>query len=135
VQDEVLSVAIPERYKLVALTIESGTDTQPHALVQLEIDGSLRRFEAIGDGAVDAAFRAIANATGTKSRLLRYSVNAITGGTDAQGEVTVRVQEREDIALGQGAHTDIIVASATAYVNALNRLEYRKKQGAKQGLI
>jgi len=135
VQDEVLSVAIPERYKLVVLTVDTGTVAQPRALVEIEIDGELFSCEAAGDGAVDAAFRAIANATGTKSRLLRYSVNAITGGTDAQGEVTVRIEECEDIVLGQGAHTDIIVASARAYVNALNRLEYRKKQGEKQGLI
>jgi 2-isopropylmalate synthase len=135
VQDEVLSVDIPERFKLVVLTVDTGTVTQPRALVELEVDGELKKVEAVGDGAVDAAFRAIAELTGTKSKLLRYAVNAITGGTDAQGEVTVRVEEDEEIVLGQGAHTDIIVASARAYVHALNRLEYRKKQGKKQGLI
>lgn len=135
VQDEVLSVVIPERFKLVVLTVESGTVTQPRALVEIEVDGELLKEEATGDGAVDAAFRAIAKATGTKSTLMRYAVNAITGGTDAQGEVTVRVREDEEVVLGQGAHTDIIVASARAYVHALNRLEYRKKQGTTQGLV
>ncbi|MBI5810995.1 MAG: 2-isopropylmalate synthase, partial [Deltaproteobacteria bacterium] len=81
-----------------------------------------------GDGPVDAAYKAISALTGTKSRLLKYSVTAITGGTDAQGEVTCRLEENGEIALGQGSHTDIIVASAKAYINALNRLEYRKKE-------
>lgn len=135
VQDEVLSLAIPERFKLAKLTVESGSDMQPHAMIEIEIDDSLRRFEAVGDGAVDAAFRAIANATGTKSKLLHYAVNAITGGTDAQGEVTVRIQELENIVLGQGAHTDIIVASARAYINALNRLEHLKSEGDKLDII
>jgi 2-isopropylmalate synthase len=83
---------------------------------------------AFGDGPVDAAFQAIRQITGTSSRLLKYMVNSITGGTDAQGEVTVRLSEDDLIVVGQGAHMDIIIASALAYVNALNRLEHLRKK-------
>jgi 2-isopropylmalate synthase len=83
---------------------------------------------------VDAAFKTIARITGTKSKLLVFSVNAITGGSEAQGEVRVRIEEDGAEATGLGAHTDIIVASAKAYVDALNKLDYRKKnpRGAMQ---
>jgi len=127
VQDEVLRLEMPDRYRLVKLNITSGTDSPPAAEVELEVAGKAVREKGTGDGPVDAAYNVIAKMTGTKSRLLKYSVNAITGGTDAQGEVTVRLQEGDTIVLGQGSHTDIIIASAKAYVNALNRLEYRKK--------
>ena len=127
VQDEVLRIEMPDRYRLLKLNVKSGTDTPPTAEVEMEIDGKAAKETGTGDGPVDAAYNTIAGMTGTKSRLLKYSVNAITGGTDAQGEVTVRLQEGDQIVLGQGSHTDIIVASAKAYINALNRLEYRKK--------
>jgi 2-isopropylmalate synthase len=65
--------------------------------------------------------------TGTRSKLLRFSVTSMSGGTDAQGEVTVRLQEDGVVALGKGADPDIITASAKAYVNGLNRLEYLKR--------
>ncbi len=128
VQDEVLRVEVPDRYRLLKLKAESGTDTPPRAEVVMEIDGKDAVSSCTGDGPVDAAYNTIAALTGTKSRLLKYSVNAITGGTDAQGEVSVRVEEGGHIVLGQGSHTDIIVASAKAYINALNRLEHMKKE-------
>ncbi|HET8831353.1 MAG TPA: alpha-isopropylmalate synthase regulatory domain-containing protein, partial [Casimicrobiaceae bacterium] len=78
--------------------------------------------EVDGDGPVDAVFRAIERMAGSHANLLLYSVNAITGGTDAQGEVTVRLEKAGRIVNGLGADTDIIVASAKAYINALNRL-------------
>ncbi len=127
VQDEVLRIELPERYRLVSLKVESGTDTAPSAAVQMEVDGSTITETGAGDGPVDAVYNVISRITNTKSRLLKYSVNAITGGTDAQGEVSVRLQEGDHIVLGQGSHTDIIVASAKAYINAHNRLEYKKK--------
>ncbi|MCG2758158.1 MAG: 2-isopropylmalate synthase, partial [Desulfobacteraceae bacterium] len=71
-------------------------------------------------------YNVIAKLTGSKSELLRFSVSAISGGTDAQGEVTVRLKENGLIALGRGADPDIITASAKAYINRLNRLEYLK---------
>ncbi|MBI5343780.1 MAG: 2-isopropylmalate synthase [Deltaproteobacteria bacterium] len=128
VQDVVLRIDMPERYRLIRLNVRSGTDTPPVAEVEMEVDGTAVKETKNGDGPVDAAYKAISALTGTKSRLLKYSVTAITGGTDAQGEVTCRLEENGEIALGQGSHTDIIVASAKAYINALNRLEYRKKE-------
>jgi 2-isopropylmalate synthase len=115
---------IPERFVLKALQIESGTNKVPTATVELEIDGRLVKEIGKGDGPVDAAYRTIAAITQTKSRLLTYAVKAITGGTDAQGEVSVRIEESGKTATGHGADTDIIVASARAYLNALNKLAY-----------
>jgi 2-isopropylmalate synthase len=134
VQDEVLRIDVPERFKLVRMNVHSGTDTQPEAEVALDVDGKTVTMTVKGDGPVDAAFKAISKITGTRSRLLKYSVTAITGGTDAQGEVAARIQEGDYTALGQGSHTDIIVASAKAYVNALNRLEHMKSE-RRDGLL
>ena len=128
VQDEVLRIDLPERYRLVSLKVESGTEIAPSAVVQMEVNGSVVTEKGGGDGPVDAVYNVISKITDTRSRLLKYSVNAITGGTDAQGEVSVRLQEDGHTVLGQGSHTDIIVASAKAYINALNRLEYKKKE-------
>jgi len=80
-----------------------------------------------GDGMVDACFKVISDLTGQHPRLDRYAVKAITGGTDALGEVTCLVTEDGQTVTGQGNHTDIIQASALAYVNALNKLEYRRQ--------
>lgn len=128
VADEVLRIEIPDRFKLDKLNVISGTESTPTATVEMYIDGGHVKETGFGDGPVDAAYKTIAKITKTKSKLLRYSVNAITGGTDAQGDVTVRLQENDNIVLGQGAHTDIIVASAKAYINALNKLEYKKRE-------
>jgi len=117
---------IPYRYRLVYLNIVSGTSAIPTAVVTMEIDGESVRDVDFGDGPVDAALKTIKKMTHSKSKLLRFAINAITGGTDAQGEVTVHVEEDGISALGQGAHTDIIVASAKAYINALNKLELQK---------
>jgi len=76
---------------------------------------------------VDACFKAIAQATGTHCTLERYAVKAITGGEDAQGEVSCLVRDGELTSTGQGAHTDIIMASALAFLNALNKMDYRKR--------
>jgi 2-isopropylmalate synthase len=117
---------IPYRYRLNYLNIVSGTSAIPTAVVTMEIDGESVRDVDFGDGPVDAAMKTIKKMTRSKSKLRRFAVNAITGGTDAQGEVTVHVEEDGISVMGQGAHTDIIVASAKAYINALNKLEYQK---------
>ncbi len=126
VADEILR--IPDRYRLLYVHVVSGTNVIPTATVQIEMDGKMVQDTDYGVGPVDAVYRAIARITKTKSKLLKYSVNAITGGTDAQGEVTVRLEEKGHTVIGQGAHMDIIVASAKAYINALNKLEYKKKR-------
>lgn len=125
VMDEIIK--IPRKYKLKYINVTSGTEVMPTASVQLEIDGILVRDAEFGDGPVDATFKTITKLTGTKCKLLLYSVNAITGGTDAQGEVRVRIEEGGLEVSGFGAHTDIIVASALAYIDALNHLEFKKQ--------
>ncbi|MBW2038686.1 MAG: 2-isopropylmalate synthase [Deltaproteobacteria bacterium] len=125
VEDEVFRV--PDKYKLIHINVQSGTVTIPTASVQMEVDGRFIQDAGFGDGPVDAALKTIQKITKSKSRLVGFAVAAITGGTDAQGEVTVRIEEEGQTAIGQGASTDIIIASAKAYINALNKLEYRKK--------
>ncbi|MBI2370478.1 MAG: 2-isopropylmalate synthase, partial [Deltaproteobacteria bacterium] len=127
VAEEIFRVKYPDRYRLVSLNVVSGNMTVPTATVQIEVDGQVVQEAGFGDGPVDAAFKAIQKIVSSKSRLARYSVNAITGGTDAQGEVTVRLEEEGRLVMGQGSDTDIIVASAKAYVNALNRLHQRRQ--------
>jgi 2-isopropylmalate synthase len=116
----------PEVFGLKGLNVESGTDTKPKATVKMKIRGKSRQKTAGGDGPVDATYRAIAALTRTKSSLVQYDVKGITGGTDALGEVTVSLEEKGKTARGHGADTDIIVASAKAYINALNKLAARK---------
>jgi len=111
-----------ERYKLVSLTAHSETGESPYAKLVVTESGNERRAEAKGSGPVDASFKAIESIVRSGSELLLYSVNAITTGTDAQGEVTVRLAKGGRIVNGQGADTDIVVASAKAYINALNKL-------------
>jgi len=113
-------------FRLEYQHVSSGTTVLPMASVKLSINGREVRGAGYGNGPIDASFNAIAKLTGTESELLRFSVSALTGGTDAQGEVTVRLRENGMIALGKGADPDIITASAKAYVNGLNRLEYLK---------
>jgi 2-isopropylmalate synthase len=96
------------------------------ASVKLQINGRSVQAAGYGNGPIDAAYNTISNLTGTASELLRFSISALTGGTDAQGEVTVRLRENGLLALGRGADPDIITASAKAYINGLNRLEYLK---------
>ncbi|MFY9329704.1 MAG: 2-isopropylmalate synthase [Georgfuchsia sp.] len=112
-----------EYYKLVASAFHSETGEIPHAMVTLSAGGTEHRAESEGSGPVDAAFKAIESMAKSGAELQLYSVNAITTGTDAQGEVTVRLAKGGRIVNGLGADTDIIVASARAYINALNKLQ------------
>ena len=121
------AVRVPDRYELAGLSVSSSMDGVPTADLRLRIDGREVAERATGDGVVDACYRAIANATATTYKLERYAVKAITGGTDAQGEVSCLVRDGDLSSTGQGAHTDIIMASALALLNALNKLEYRKR--------
>ncbi|MBW1645261.1 MAG: 2-isopropylmalate synthase [Deltaproteobacteria bacterium] len=124
IADEI--IRIPHYCKLVYLSVNSGSVSVPSATIQLEVNGETMLGAEFGDGPVDATIKAIKRLTGTASKLLTYDVKSITGGTDALGEVTVRIEEDGLVVMGQGAHTDIIVASARAYINALNKLEYKK---------
>jgi 2-isopropylmalate synthase len=111
-----------ENLKLVHLHVCSETGTKPHATVEVLLDGQPRRAKAEGGGPVDAAFKAIETIVGSQSQLQLYSVSNITSGTDAQGEVAVRLERGGRIVNGHGADTDIVIASAKAYINALNKL-------------
>jgi len=121
------AVRVPDRYELAHLHVTSSSEDEPQATVRIRVDGAERREHATGDGMVDACFKAIAQATGTHCTLERYAVKAITGGEDAQGEVSCLVRDGELTSTGQGAHTDIIMASALAFLNALNKMDYRKR--------
>ncbi len=117
-----------ERFKLVSLKVCSETGETPSATLVLEIDGEEVSASATGGGPVDAAFRAIETVVNSEAQLLLYSVNNITSGTDALGEVTVRLERSSHMVSGQGADTDIVIASANAYINALNKLDASKER-------
>jgi len=111
-----------ERWKLVHMSQASGMGERPHAAVVLSDAGKEHSAQAQGDGPVDATFKAIESVAKSGAELLLFSVNAITTGTESQGEVTVRLQKAGRIVNGLGADTDIVVASAKAYLAALNKL-------------
>jgi len=114
--------AVDEQFKLVSLRVCSETGETPNADLTLNINGEERQASAAGGGPVDAAFKAIEAIVNSGTQLQLYSVNNITSGTDAQGEVTVRLEKGGHIVNGQGSDTDIVIASARAYVNALNKI-------------
>ena len=116
-----------ETFCLEYIHVLSGNTVFPTASVQLNINGRPVQGATEGTGPIDAVYNIISKLTGTKSKLLRFTISALTEGTDAQGEVMVRLEEDGIVALGKGADSDIIIASALAYINGLNRLEYLKK--------
>jgi 2-isopropylmalate synthase len=128
VSDEYISEAA-EHFKLAYLQVSSQTGEIPHAVITILDNGAEKRAESDGGGPVDASFKAIENIVNSGAELLLYSVNNITSGTDAQGEVTVRLTKGGRIVNGQGADTDIVIASAKSYLNALNKL-YSKSERA-----
>ncbi len=120
--------SIEEHWRLVHLNQASGMGERPHASVVLAENGTEKRAESQGDGPVDATFKAIESVAKSGADLLLFSVNAVTQGTESQGEVTVRLAKGGRIVNGVGADTDIIVASAKAYVSALNKLESKMER-------
>jgi 2-isopropylmalate synthase len=123
-----------EHYKLVSLTAHSETGEQPFSRVVISADGREMRAEARGGGPVDATFKAIESMVQSGTELQLYSVNNVTEGTDSQGEVTVRLSKSGRIVNGMGADTDIVVASAKAYINALNKLEHKSRVNPQYGV-
>lgn len=120
VNDEISVVPTP--YVLVYLQAQSETGTLPTVTVALRKDGKEIRRNAKGDGPVDAAYKALAQAIGSSPVLERYGLEAVTEGTEAMGKVTVRMAENGVKVTGQGASTDIIEASVKAYLDAANKL-------------
>jgi 2-isopropylmalate synthase len=129
IMDEV--VRVPEKYRMAYLSVVCGNMAIPTATVRIEVDGQMHQEAGFGDGPVDATLKAIQKIIKTNSKLLQFYINAITGGTDAQGEVFVKLQEKGSTVIGKGVDTDVIVASGKAYINALNKLEFVKKRNAK----
>ena len=117
-----------EHWHLVTMNQASGMGERPHATVVLKTNGSEKRADAQGDGPVDATFKAIENIAQSGAELLLFSVNAVTTGTESQGEVTVRLAKGGRVVNGVGADTDIVVAAAKAYVSALNKLESKMER-------
>lgn len=111
-----------ELFKLVSLKVCSETGEIPEATIVLSVEGNEQSGTAKGSGPVDAAYKAIETIVDSDTELQLYSVNNITSGTDSQGEVTVRLSKNGRISNGQGADTDIVIASAKAYINALNKI-------------
>ncbi len=111
-----------EHYKLTYSQVTSETGETPLARLTLSVGGEEKKAESTGSGPVDATFKAIESVLNSGSELLLYSVNNITSGTDAQGDVTVRLSKGGRVVNGSGADTDIVIASVKAYLNALNRL-------------
>jgi 2-isopropylmalate synthase len=126
IMDEIYK--IPEKYKLVYLNVTCGKAMIPTATVKIDIEGITYQDVDVGDGPVDATYKIIKRLVKTNSKLLKFSINSITRDMDAQGEVFVKLEEKGYTVIGKGADTDIIVASAKAYVNALNKLEYMKRK-------
>jgi 2-isopropylmalate synthase len=116
-----------EYYRLLDMSTSGSMNQRPVATVKLKVGDEVFDRMEHGDGPVDATYRAIAGITATKSRLLKFEVKSITGGTDALGEVFVTVEEDGKSVRGHGADTNIIIAAAKAYLNALNKLATRKK--------
>ena len=117
-----------EHWKLVHMTQASGMGERPHASIVLSEGGAERSADAEGDGPVDAVFKAIESLVTSGAELLLYSVNAVTQGTESQGEVTVRLSRAGRIVNGVGSDTDIVVASAKAYIAALNKISSKAER-------
>ncbi|MBN2097066.1 MAG: 2-isopropylmalate synthase [Candidatus Omnitrophica bacterium] len=123
--EEEISVT-PKVWQLVELTVASGNKVTPYATIKLKSKGKTFSKSSSGDGPVDACYKAIDKITGIKGRLLDYSIQAVTRGKDAQGEVHLLVQAKGKEISGRSSSTDIIEASAKAYLDAINKLLYRK---------
>ncbi|MDD5546776.1 MAG: 2-isopropylmalate synthase [Candidatus Omnitrophica bacterium] len=120
-----------ETWKLISFHTTAGTDVAPVAEVKLRSKAGVKTAGAGGDGPVDACCRAIDKITRTKGEMMDYSIQAVTKGKDALGEVTVRVRSKDKEAIGKSASTDVIEASAKAYLNAVNKLLHKENKRLK----
>ncbi|WP_153711753.1 2-isopropylmalate synthase [Eikenella corrodens] len=133
VSDE-MSNLTPDRYKFISQRIVTETGELPRAEIVFSADGEEQHAEATGSGPVDAIFKAIESVVQSGAELQIYSVNAVTFGTESQGETGVRLARNGRVANGQGADTDILAATAKAYLSALNKLEGGEKVKAQGGI-
>jgi 2-isopropylmalate synthase len=122
-----------EHYRFVSISAYSETGEQPFSRIVMMEEGKELRAEARGAGIVDATFKAIESVVQSGTELLLYSVNNVTEGTDSQGEVSVRLSKNGRIVNGMGSDTDIVVASAKAYINALNKMGSKSRVNPQYG--
>jgi len=130
VQDEVSE--LPETYSFQSLQVVSGTNLIPTATVRLRKGKQDLEDSSTGDGPVDAACRAIDRLTGIKGKLVHYSIHAVTKGKDALGEVLVQIEHQKETYTGRAATTDVVEASAKAYLNAVNQLLYSQRNAKRK---
>ena len=116
----------------LSLEVNAGSVERPEASLKIEMADKIKSIKMNGNGPIDATFNAIKKLSSTDFKLKLYQVNAITAGTDAQGEVTVRLEDKDLSSQAKGSDPDIIVASAKAYINALNRLIFKKSKSIKE---
>ncbi len=132
VSDESVTPEI-EQYRLISLTAHVETGEEPYAKLIIADGGREKSCESKGAGPVDATFKALESVAQSNAELLLYSVNNVTEGTDSQGEVTVRLSKAGRIINGVGSDTDIVIASAKAYLNALNKLAHKERMNPQMG--
>lgn len=118
---------VKQRFELESIQAAGGTFGVPNATVSITIDGDVHKKAAFGDGPIDAVYQAIRELTGFQGKLTKYRVNSVTGGTDALGEVFVTIEDGDKKVRASASHTDVVVASALAFLTAINRLEYYNK--------
>ena len=133
IETEVIYKSVPEHFRLEELVVVTGTTVKPNDTVKMKIGDDLKTTSAFGDGPIDAAYRAITMLAQSKCKLLKFAVSSITGGTEALGEVSVRLEDEGAVVTGQGVDPDVVTASARAYINGLNRLKFTKEMGPKMG--
>jgi 2-isopropylmalate synthase len=133
VDDEIVSSH--ERIKVVELTVVAGTKGPQKAALTLDIDGVQKTHQSTGNGPVDAIFNAIHALAPHDAKLELYQVHAVTEGTDAQAEVSVRLSEKGQVVSGKGADPDTLVASARAYVAALNKIAAKRERGPLEAIV
>ena len=122
------AIRINDNISLIDLQVIAGTKGPQKATISLEIFGDIKEITSTGDGPVDAIFNGLSELIPHSAKLLLYQVHAVTEGTDAQAEVSVRLSEKGKSVVGQGSHTDTLVASAKAYINALNKLIVKREK-------
>ena len=122
------AIRVNDNISLIDLQVIAGTKGPQKATISLEIFGDTKEITSTGDGPVDAIFNGLSELIPHSAKLLLYQVHAVTEGTDAQAEVSVRLSEKGKSVVGQGSHTDTLVASAKAYINALNKLIVKREK-------
>jgi 2-isopropylmalate synthase len=121
---------VPEDYELVSSQVVSGTEVLATATVRISYKGEIHQEAACGEGPVDAVYKAIDRVTKVATKLESYSLQAVTGGKDALGEVVVRIRDNGNVFTGRGLSTDVIEASARAYLQAVNKMMFSRSKHA-----